>query len=108
AGSSNSRMPIGWVRMRSRSISLAEASASILPVISAGGVQGATFTPGGSVCTFMASSVARSGEVEPTVGDDDFPGNVVVGDQRGHQIGDVLGLRRPAHRRLGVPCFEHV
>ena len=34
-------MPIGWVRMRSSSISLAVASASILPVIFSGGVQGA-------------------------------------------------------------------
>ena len=41
AGSSNSRMPIGWVRMRSRSISLAEASASIAPSIFSGGVHGA-------------------------------------------------------------------
>jgi hypothetical protein len=42
AGSSNSRMPIGWVRMRKSSISLALASASIAPVIFSGGVHGAT------------------------------------------------------------------
>ena len=42
----------------------------------------------------MVSSVCWLGEVEPTVGDDDLSGNVVVGAERGHQIGDVLGLGR--------------
>jgi hypothetical protein len=42
AGSSNSFIPIGWVRMRSSSISLPLASAIILPVMVSGGVQGAT------------------------------------------------------------------
>ena len=41
AGFSNSFMPIGWVRIRNSSISLPVASASILPSIFSGGVQGA-------------------------------------------------------------------
>ena len=41
SGSSNSFMPIGWVRMRSSSISLLLASASMAPVIFSGGVHGA-------------------------------------------------------------------
>jgi iron complex outermembrane receptor protein len=48
------------------------------------------------VTSFMVSSVVGSGEVEPTVGNDDFPGNVVVGDQGGHQIGDLAG-------HVGIP-----
>src|SRR5471030_81903 len=108
AGSSNSFMPIGWVRMRSSSISLAVASASIAAVIFSGGVQGGVLVPGGRVCTFMVSSVllstsGTSGEVQPTVGDDDFPGNVVVGDEGCHKVGDVGRLGGALHRRLGVP-----
>jgi len=41
AGSSNRRMPIGWVRMRSSSMSLLLASASMAPVMVSGGVHGA-------------------------------------------------------------------
>ena len=40
-GSSNRRMPIGLVRMRSSSISLLLASASMAPVIFSGGLHGA-------------------------------------------------------------------
>ena len=39
--SSNSFMPIGWVRMRRISINLPAASANILPSIFSGGVHGA-------------------------------------------------------------------